>query len=80
MRPFADFLTRARAAENRVFLLTANRVGADGSVEICGLIRAEVANAEKTILPGEYEVDLFGDRRPELYGALVEESRQVHVN
>jgi hypothetical protein len=31
-------------------------------------------------VPGEYEVDLFGDRRPELYGALVEESRPVHTH
>jgi hypothetical protein len=30
-------------------------------------------------VPGEYEVHLFGDRRPELYGALVEEMCPVHV-
>jgi hypothetical protein len=29
--------------------------------------------------PG-YEVHLFDDRRPELYGDLVEESRPVHVH
>src|ERR687891_2331040 len=99
VRPFADFLTRARAAENRVFLLTANRVGAEGGVEFFGrsqivdplgdrlveagehedeLVLAELDPAEarekdQVIVPGEYEVHLFGDRRPELYGALVEE-------
>ena len=25
------------------------------------------------MIPGEYELYLFGDRRPELYGALVDE-------
>ncbi|MGH3024174.1 MAG: carbon-nitrogen hydrolase family protein [Gaiellaceae bacterium] len=105
VRPFADFLTRARAAENRVFLLTANRVGAEGGVEFFGrsqvvgplgdrlveagerkeeLLVAEIEPAEarekdQAIVPGEYEVHLFGDRRPELYGALVEEPRPVHV-
>jgi predicted amidohydrolase len=105
VRPFADFLTRARAAENRVFLLTANRVGAEGGVEFFGrsqivdplgerlveagegedeLLLAEIEPAEarekdRAIVPGEYEVHLFGDRRPELYGALVEETRPVHV-
>jgi len=27
--------------------------------------------------PGEYEMHLFGDRRPELYGALAEEPQAV---
>ena len=106
VRPFADFLTRARAAENRIFLLTANRVGAEGSVEFFGrsqvvdllgnrlveagereeeLVVAEIEPAEardkhRAIVPGEYEVDLFDDRRPELYGALVEETRPVHAH
>lgn len=105
VKPFADFLTRARAAENGVFLLTANRVGAEGGVEFFGrsqvvdplgnrlveagegedeLILAEVDPVEarekdRVIAPGEYEVHLFGDRRPELYGALVEETSSLHV-
>src|SRR5215218_4753991 len=105
VKPFADFLTRARAAENRIFLLTANRVGAEGGVEFFGrsqivdplgnrlveagegadeLVVAEIEPAEarekdRAIVPGEYEVHLFGDRRPELYGALVEEMCPVHV-
>ncbi|HEX2045878.1 MAG TPA: carbon-nitrogen hydrolase family protein, partial [Gaiellaceae bacterium] len=36
VRQFADFLTRARAAENRVFLLTANRIGREGRIEFLG--------------------------------------------
>jgi predicted amidohydrolase len=105
VRPLADFLTRARAAENRVFLLTANRVGREGGVEFFGksqvvnpsgtrlveagedreeLVVAEIDPAEarekdRAIVPGEYELHLFGDRRPELYGALVEEAHPVHV-
>jgi hypothetical protein len=49
------------------------------------LVFAEVEPAEarekhRAIVPGEYEVDLFADRRPELYGAIVEETRPVHVH
>ena len=29
-------------------------------------------------MPGEYEMYLFGHRRPELYGALVEEPAPVN--
>ncbi|MGH2451029.1 MAG: carbon-nitrogen hydrolase family protein, partial [Candidatus Limnocylindria bacterium] len=50
VRPLADFLTRARAAENRVFLLTANRVGREGGTEFFG--RSQV-------------VDLLGSRLAE---------------
>jgi predicted amidohydrolase len=35
-RTNADFMTRTRALENRVFLLTANRVGRERSAEFCG--------------------------------------------
>ena len=105
VRPLADFLTRARAAENRVFLLTANRVGRERGTEFFGrsqvvdplgtrlaeageereeLVTAEIDPAEarekdRVIVPGEYELHLFADRRPELYGALVEEAHPVHV-
>lgn len=105
VRPFADYLTRARAAENHVFLATANRVGREGGMEFFGrsqvvdpagtrrveagdggeeLLVAEIDPAEarekdRAIVPGEYEVHLFGDRRPELYGALVEETRPVNL-
>jgi 5-aminopentanamidase len=106
VRPFADFLTRARAAENRIFLVTANRVGRERGMEFFGrsqvvdplgtrvteaeeagevLVTAEVDPAaarekDRAIVPGEYEVHLFGDRRPELYGALVAEAEAVHTS
>ena len=106
VRPFADFLTRARAAENHVFLLTANRLGREGGMDFFGrsqivdprgsrlaeagelggeLVVAEIDPAEarekdRAIIPGEYEVRLFGDRRPELYGALVEHADPVHAH
>ena len=31
------------------------------------------------MIPGEYELYLFGHRRPELYGALVEETQAVQA-
>jgi predicted amidohydrolase len=93
-----DVITLARAAENRIYLLTANRVGKERWGEFCGwsqivdpygrrlaeageteeaLLVAEVdvekARDKDYVVPGEYELYLFGDRRPELYGALVEE-------
>jgi predicted amidohydrolase len=93
-----ELITVARAAENRIFLLTANRVGKERGGEFCGWSQivdpygvrlAEAGPTEETLLvadidleqardkdyviPGEYELYLFGDRRPELYGALVEE-------
>ena len=95
-----ELITVARAAENRIFLLTANRVGKERWAEFCGWSQivdpygrrlAEAGDKEQTLLvaevdlelardkdyviPGEYELYLFGHRRPELYGALVEETR-----
>lgn len=94
-----EFFTRARAAENRVYLLTANRIGKERSGEFCGWSQivdpygerlAEAGEREETLLvadydvqrardkdyviPGEYELYLFGHRRPELYGPLVGET------
>jgi 5-aminopentanamidase len=93
-----ELITVARAAENRIFLLTANRVGKERRGEFCGWSQivdpygrrlAEAGETEEALLvadidleqardkdyviAGEYELYLFGDRRPELYGALVEE-------
>jgi predicted amidohydrolase len=93
-----ELITVARAAENRIYLLTANRVGQERTGEFCGwsqivdpygvrlaeagpteeaLLVAEIdvekARDKDYVIPGEYELYLFGDRRPELYGALVEE-------
>jgi predicted amidohydrolase len=97
-----ELITVARAAENRVYLLTANRVGKERWGEFCGwsqivdphgkrlveageteeaLLVADVdvqkARDKDYVIPGEYELYLFGHRRPELYGALVEETRAV---
>jgi predicted amidohydrolase len=98
-RPQTEFITRARAAENRVYLLTSNRVGKERTAEFCGwsqivephgarlaeagaqdeaLLIADVdierARDKDFVIPGEYELYLFGHRRPDLYGALVEET------
>jgi predicted amidohydrolase len=99
----AELLAPARAFENRIYLLVANRVGRERTAEFCGrsqivdptgvrlaetdatseaLLVAEIdvtRAREKSIVPapGEYEMHLFGHRRPELYGALVEETQSV---
>jgi predicted amidohydrolase len=97
-----EVITLARAAENRIYLLTANRVGKERWGEFCGWSQivdpfgkrlAEADETEETLLvaeidlekardkdyviPGEYELYLFGDRRPELYGAVVEETQAI---
>jgi predicted amidohydrolase len=97
-----EVITLARAAENRIYLLTANRVGKERSGEFCGWSQivdpfgrrlAEAGETEEALLvadvdiekardknyvvPGEYELYLFDHRRPELYGALVEETQAV---
>jgi predicted amidohydrolase len=97
-----ELITVARAAENRIYLLTANRVGKERSGEFCGWSQivdpygtrlAEAGETEEVLLvadvdvekardkdyviPGEYELYLFGHRRPELYGALVAETQAV---
>lgn len=94
-----DFLTRARAWENRVFVVAANRVGIERGrrfigrsqiVDPGGRILAEADAEEETILyadldlaesrqkriviePGEWELDVIGGRRPDLYGMLTKE-------
>lgn len=104
-RPMAEFVTRARAAENRVYLLTANRCGTERWARFCGWSQivdpsgrrlAEAGEAGEALLtaeidleeartkdlipnPGQYEMRLFDDRRPELYGALVEEAQVVRA-
>jgi 5-aminopentanamidase len=97
-----ELITTARAAENRIFLLTANRCGKERWAEFCGRsqivdpygvrlaetdvtseallvadIEIERARDKDYVIPGEYELYLFGHRRPELYGALVEETQSV---
>lgn len=96
---YADFFYRARASENRVFLISANRVGDErgfhfiGHSQIMdntgkvlaamdefeeGIIAAEVELSlarDKDILaiPGKFEMYVFDDRRPELYGVIAGE-------
>jgi predicted amidohydrolase len=97
-----ELITVARAAENRVYLLTANRSGKERWAEFCGrtqivdpfgtrlaetgetgeaLLTAEIdiekARDKDYVVPGIYELYLFGHRRPELYGALVEETTRA---
>jgi len=97
-----EVITTARAAENRIFLLTANRCGRERWAEFCGRsqivdpygvrlaetdvageallvadVEIEKARDKDYVIPGEYELYLFGHRRPELYGALVEETQTV---
>jgi predicted amidohydrolase len=99
-----ELITVARAAENRIYLLTANRVGKERWGEFCGWsqivdpygkrlaeadayeekllvgeVELEKARDKDYVIPGEYELYLFGHRRPELYGALVEETQAVEV-
>jgi predicted amidohydrolase len=99
-----DVIAPARAAENRIYLLVANRVGKERWGEFCGLsqivdpygtrlaetdettetllvadVELEKARDKDYVVPGEYELYLFGHRRPEMYGALVEEQSPVEA-
>lgn len=101
----AELLTTARAYENRVYLLVANRVGRERTAEFSG--RSQIVDPggqrlaetdatsetllvadldlgrarDKSIIPAEgvYEMQLFGHRRPELYGALVEDRQPASI-
>jgi predicted amidohydrolase len=42
-------------------------------------VEIEKARDKDYVVPGDYELYLFGDRRPELYGALVEESVPIET-
>lgn len=93
-----DFLTRARAWENRIYVLSANRVGvergrrfigrsqivapsgeilagagADEEIILYADLDLSIARQKRIIIePGEWEIDTFGGRRPDLYGKLTE--------
>jgi predicted amidohydrolase len=97
---YPDHLARSRAAENRTYLIAANRCGEERGTRYLGrsvliapdgTILAEAApDAEQTLYAeidpllsdtkrlvftrGEYELDLWGDRRPDLYGPLSSDS------
>lgn len=96
---YPEFVARARAAENRLFVMAANRAGsergteflgrsmivgpegevlaeADGNEEIMLLADVDLARSDekrRIFIPGEYELDVFGDRRPDLYRPLASE-------
>ncbi len=97
---YPEFITRSRAAENRVYLVAANRCGeergthylgrsvivapdgeilAEGSPEGEQTLFAEIDPARSDVkrlvfAAGEYELDMWGDRRPELYGTIARDS------
>jgi predicted amidohydrolase len=93
---YPDFINRARACENRVFVVVANRVGIERGFTFIGrsqiidprgsvlaeagpwreeLIVADISpihadSKRVAVIPGLYEIDVVGDRRPDLYGAV----------
>ncbi len=97
---YPEFLARSRAAENRIYLLAANRCGeergtrylgrsvivapdgeilAEGSPEREETLFAEIDPAASDVkrlifAAGEYELDVWGDRRPDLYGPIAREA------
>jgi predicted amidohydrolase len=97
---YPEYLARSRAAENRTYLVAANRCGEERGTRYLGrsvivapdgAILAEGApDLEETLYaaidpglsdikrlvysPGEYELDLWGDRRPDLYTAITSDA------
>lgn len=94
-RPIAECIPRARAIENHLFFVVANRVGKEGGfrfigqsqiVDPSGEVLARAGDEETTVfaeicpaqarqkrvvfIPGRYEVDRLGDRRPGFYRRL----------
>jgi predicted amidohydrolase len=94
--PQPDFIYHARAAENRVWIVSADRVGTERGVRFIGrsaivdptgksvangdehseeLILADIEPAmarlkDLVIVPDQYELHTFADRRPDLYSSL----------
>jgi predicted amidohydrolase len=58
-RSNAEILTRARAHENRVFILTANRVGREGHAEFCGWSQICDVRGNRVVEAGDAEEGLF---------------------
>jgi predicted amidohydrolase len=98
-----EHVVPARAAENRIFVVAANRVGIERGTRFIGtsviahcakgavlargkadeeeilyadLNLAEARDKHVVITPGEFEFNLVRDRRPELYGRIVEPPAQ----
>jgi predicted amidohydrolase len=100
---YRNFFNRARACENRLFLINADRIGKERDTRFIGhsqiidysgrilaeasgdreeIIRAEIRPEETNVkhvinIPGEYEFDLLGDRRPDLYGEITGVDPQI---
>jgi predicted amidohydrolase len=99
-RVISELLIPARAAENRVWIVSASRVGSDGKGDYIGKSAildpegktvAQLADTEAVLTadidpgaasgkllvrkPGEYEIDLFADRKPELYPLIAESKK-----
>lgn len=67
----ADFFTRARACENRVYFLSCNRVGEEGGftfigrsqiVDFNGTVLAECGRTEEAIIAGTLDLSLCEDK------------------
>ena len=97
---YPEFIARSRAAENRVYLVAANRCGeergtrylgrsvivapdgeilAEGSPDREETLYAEIDPARSDVkrlvfAANEYELDVWGDRRPELYAPIARDS------
>ncbi len=93
----ATYMSIARAAENKVYLATCNRVGTENGTQFIGQSKIidprgqvlESANETEQVLiadldfslsrnkkivniPGEYEMEVFASRKPELYGVIAD--------
>jgi predicted amidohydrolase len=97
---YPDYMARSRAAENRIYLIAANRCGeergtrylgrsvivapdgtilAEGTTDLEQILYGEIDPAlsdtkHLVLAPGEYELDLWGDRRPDLYAPIASNS------
>lgn len=94
----AEHMSIARAAENRVFMATCNRIGEENGFRFIGkskiiapngrvlasagseaeVLVADIDLAEaqfkrNVIIPGEFETDMIGTRRPDLYREIAPE-------
>lgn len=94
----AGHIINTRAIENKVYVLSCNRVGEERSYPFCGRSKivdpmgttlaeagddgeeiiyaqidpAQARNKRITHAAGEWEIDRMADRRPEIYGKVVE--------
>jgi len=98
---YPEFVARSRAAENRIYLLAANRCGEERGTRYLGrsvivapdgeILAEGTSEREETLFAeidptrsdvkrlvfaaGEYELDLWADRRPELYTPIARNPR-----